>query len=88
MQQKRGKVTQEWSAGRSCKRSEGRSCKRSEGRLTCGLMCRSPQGDLGRAGHDVCLLDLRSLILPIHLCRQKDTSTYSEMAPGSQLPTF
>ena len=80
MQQKRGKVTQEWSAGRSCKRSEGR--------LTCGLMCRSPQDDLGRASHDVCLLDLRSLILPIHLCRQKDTSTYSRMAPASQLPTF
>ena len=73
MQEERCQVTHEW--------SEGRSCKRSEAKPTGGLVCRSPQDDLGRTGHNVCLLDLRPLILPIHLCRQKDTSTCSKTRP-------
>jgi hypothetical protein len=83
MQEERGQVTQEG--------SEGRSCKRSEAKLTGGLVCRSPQDDLGRTGHNVCLLDLRSLILSIHLRRQKDKSTCSKDWPqqaSQNWPTF
>ena len=90
MQKERGQLMQDWSEGQVIQEergqvaqegSEGRSCKRSETKLTSRLVCRSPQDDLGRTGHNVCLLDLRSLILPIHLRRQKGSSTCSKDWP-------